>query len=387
LLVFVPAHNFMKPTTPAVLTLLAVPVFFCAGWLTGRHYRATQPLVRFTAEDLAGRPQHAARKVLDPLTPGASAIEPSDAPRWHWRPWPGERDAFEDAVRSATPSELKAIILSLGEPPEPAWAAQDLFRIWAERDPRGSRWYFEQLPPLSRFALMQDLIAGWAERDASSAVAWLTTQRSNATVSNARASVLSRIAKDDPEKAVELLRTTGWLHESPEAMRSIILTLIERDSAKAMQTWRELNLELNPPSTADATPPVPPFTREVIAWIMKDAEARSPQGFVEAIDLFTPEELRDGGYSDWVHSAVRKSPEVILPALERKLTTDQMRYLVQHVMRVMPEKGEAIARVLSAPELQEMTRPRPMQNPASDQNHQDLPPAKVSLDEPIRLTP
>jgi hypothetical protein len=277
----------MKPTKPAVLTLLAVPVFFCAGWLTGRHYRATQPLVRFTAEDLAGRPQHAARKVLDPLTPGASAIEPSDAPRWHWRPWPGERDAFEDAVRSATPSELKAIILSLGEPPEPAWAAQDLFRIWAERDPRGSRWYFEQLPPLSRFALMQDLIAGWAERDASSAVAWLTTQRSNATVSNARASVLSRIAKDDPEKAVELLRTTGWLHESPEAMRSIILTLIERDSAKAMQTWRELNLELNPPSTVDATPPVPPFTGEVIAWIMKDAEARSPQAIVEAIDLFT----------------------------------------------------------------------------------------------------
>jgi hypothetical protein len=94
-------------------------------------------------------------------------------------------------------------------------------------------------------------------------------------------------SKDDPEKAVELLRSTGWLHESPEAMRTIILTLIEADSTKAVQTWRELNLELNPPSTVDATPPVPPFTGEVIAWIMKDAEARSPQAIVEAIDLFT----------------------------------------------------------------------------------------------------
>ena len=143
-------------------TLLAAGIVFSGGWLAVRHHRSTRPLVAFSAEEMAGRKRNHAPRLVDAVVAAPASEETSVGPALHWRPLPGEAKAFEEAVRSATPAELKAIILSLGEPPEPAWAARELFRIWPERDPEGARWYFEQLPTLSRFALMQDFVAGGA---------------------------------------------------------------------------------------------------------------------------------------------------------------------------------------------------------------------------------
>jgi hypothetical protein len=376
-----------------LITLLAAGIVFAGGWLAGRHHRSTRPLVVFSAEEMAGRKKNNAPRLVDAVAVAPAGEETSSSPALHWRPLPGERDGFEDIVRSATPSELKTIILSLGEPPEPAWAAQDLFRIWAERDPQGARWYFEQLPLLSRFALMQDFVAGWGERDASGVVAWLATQRSNAAVNNARASVLCRMAKDDPERACATLRSTGWLHESPEGLRSIMRTWIETDPSMAMQRWRELNLELSPPSSPDMLQAVPPYTAELVSRIINDAQAQGSEAVVRAIGYFTGEELREHGGFWWAFSnrrpagdglVVIHSPELVLPALEGKLTPDQMAALVDQAVREAPEKVEAIGRALSSPELRERARPMPKQEPG-DVGIQE--PTRVSLDEPIRLTP
>lgn len=262
---------------------------------------------------------------------------------------PGELDAWARAVAVA---ELEAVIAALGSSPEPTWAIRLLVSRLASRDPAAALRCFEGWGSFGRFQLVRSVVAGWASADPKAALSWLASQPTNAATDEAREAALSRWAADNPEEALAAFRENGWQWDSPQAMRGMFRVWAQHDPKAAMDQWRRLNEELNPPVSPQATPPLPPFTATLVGEILERADAtQKPEAVAEILDSLDPRELAQLGARFWFRWLSRRDLATYLPMLEERMSLEKMQEVVQFSGSLMLDRADEMRAAIRNPEL------------------------------------
>lgn len=388
------------------LTAMAAGLVFACGWMMGRWHRPEGKEEAVAAEARPGHLVHEAsvthgeRPAGDPSPREAemAVLFPGGV---SWRQRPEDHERLMAWIRTASPADLEGMIEALGDPPEPSWVMDEVFRAWAAGEPQAALRRFGAWPAWIRFRLVNALVSGWAEKDTEGAVAWLAAQPVNAASDEARAAVLKSLARTDPEAALATLRETDWLRDSPQAMGMIFQVWVEQNPVVALQQWRSLNLELNPPLMPGAEPPVSRFTSYVLGMALSHAaETKGPDAVLALIELQTPRELSAIETWQWERAGLARYPESLLPVLENKLPSEKMTALVAQLARSAPHQAEAMKAALHNPALRALSQPSAtsltfagiIEAPAVDAGAApafDAQPdsIRISLDEPISLGP
>lgn len=355
----------MKALQPFLATLLAAGFAFGGGWLAARHWGPKAPLPESRREGASARrveePAEGAQSASTAEALAQKEVEAREAMIAHLQKGslPVDRQQFSEWARTVPLAELEAVIAALGPSPEPTWELRDLVARLAARDPRAVLRRFEEWTAFTRFQFIGTVVAGWATEDPKAALAWLATQPTNAATDKAREAALTHMATADPQAALATLRENGWLWDSPRAMQGIFRVWVKNDPKTALEQWRSLNRELNPPLSPGAEPPMAPRTMGLIASALgQAAESKKVEAVEAAIALMEPREFAKMDANMWHRMVVRQNPLAFLPLLEARLDKKTMSNLVEITLySALPEQREAVAAALKHPELKTAAQP------------------------------
>jgi len=170
---------------------------------------------------------------------------------------------------------------------------------WAQRDAAGALAWVEATPALNA-AGTRAFLTGWMRGDADAALAWLDARPLSTSSDNLRTAAVEALAETNPAAALEMMKSRGWLANSPNALVKLLQNWGGSDPQAALDGLRSVVKELGgwvlgdePSPTGEIKGPHQSFTILLRAMLL-GAYERNPADAAALFAAFTADELIAG---------------------------------------------------------------------------------------------
>jgi hypothetical protein len=170
---------------------------------------------------------------------------------------------------------------------------------WAERDAANALAWVQATPALNATGT-RAFLTGWMRAAPDAALAWLDSQPRSTGSDNLRTAVVEAMAEQNPAAALEMMKTRGWIANSPTALVKLMQNWGGSDPQGALDGLRNIVAELNtglmrtlPSGKGEVERPNQTYTT-LLRALLFGAYERNPADAAALFPSFTADELIAG---------------------------------------------------------------------------------------------
>jgi hypothetical protein len=170
---------------------------------------------------------------------------------------------------------------------------------WAERDPAGALAWVEATPALNT-AGTRAFLTGWMRAAPKAALAWLDARPLSTSSDNLRTAAVEAMAETNPAAALEMMKSRGWIANSPTALVKLLQNWGGLDPQAALAGLRSVMAETGiglmrtlPSGKGPVERPNQNYTILLRALLL-GAYERNPADAAALRAAFTPDEIIAG---------------------------------------------------------------------------------------------